>query len=143
MLATAAFAAALGAASANKLDTTTIEDVVDPRIFLILNGSNFNTTNLNFVLAGVALAALTGLLMALCLYALSQFFGNDDSGYGGGYDRYDTAPDTYASYTQGSQEYQSRSLGGGELTERGKSKGREGRELNRSDEGTGKGASWK
>ena len=117
MLATAAFATVLGAASAMDLDTTTIEDVVDPRILLIINGSNFNNTNLQFLLAGVALASLAGLLMALCLYALSYFLGGDDtgySGYGGGYDRYDTEPDSYAAYTQGSQAFQARSLGGGE-----------------------------
>ncbi|KAF0297273.1 hypothetical protein FJT64_005282 [Amphibalanus amphitrite] len=115
MLATAAaFATALGAASAMELDTTGLEDIVDPRILLIVNGSNFNTTNLQFVLAGVALATLAGLLMALCLYALSYFFsGNDDSyGYGYGYDRYDTEPDTYAAYSQGSQAFQARALGG-------------------------------
>ena len=112
MLDAAAFAAALGAASA--LDTTALEDIVDPRILLIVNGSNFNTTNLQFVLAGVALAALTGLLMALCLYALSYFFSGNDDSYGYGYDRYDIEPDTYAAYSQGSQALQARSLGGGE-----------------------------
>ena len=114
MLAAAAFAAALGAASAMDLDPSALEDIVDPRILLIVNGSNFNTTNLQFVLAGVALAALTGLLMALCLYALSWLFSDNDDSYGYGYDRYDTEPDTYAAYTQGSQTFQARALGGGE-----------------------------
>ncbi|XP_037075299.1 uncharacterized protein LOC119096490 [Pollicipes pollicipes] len=101
MLSATVLAAALGAAAASELDTTSMEDVLDPRLFIIYNSTNSNA--LNYVLAGVAVALLFGLLLALALFAFG-FFGSSANNR---YDYYE--PDTYATYSN--QGFQSRSLG--------------------------------
>lgn len=89
-----------------------MEDVLDPRFFIIYNSTNGDTQN--YVLAAVGFVVVFGLILALALFAFG-FFGQQAVNR---YDYYE--PDTYAAYQQGNQQaydynngFQSRSLGSG------------------------------
>ncbi|XP_043201178.1 uncharacterized protein LOC122391896 isoform X2 [Amphibalanus amphitrite] len=116
MLAAAAFAAAMGAAQGLDLDLASrMEDVIDPRFFIILNGSNTDNVG-QYVLGAIGVVLVLGLLLMLLLLA---FGGAGGGGQGLAYNRYDQyEPDTYASYqnnyqpAQGFNGFQARSLAG-------------------------------
>lgn len=117
MLSAAVVTAALGAAAASPFseDTSLMEDVIDPRFLIIINGTN-NSNLLNYLTAGLAIALLVGTLLALAFLALSMYGGGNDThpssygGYGNSLNRYDDYDsDTYANYNQG---FEARSLGG-------------------------------
>ena len=120
MLAAAAFAAALGAAQGLDLDLASrMEEVLDPRLFIILNGSNTDNVG-QYVLGAIGVVVVLGLLLMLLLVA---FGGIGGGGQALAYNRYDQyEPDTYASYQQngyqqqpqGFNGFQARSLSGGE-----------------------------
>ena len=120
MLAAAAFAAALSAAHGLDLDLASrMEDVLDPRLFIVLNGSNTDNVA-QYVLGAIGVVVVLGLLLMLLLFAFGGLGGGSPLAFNR-YDHYE--PDSYASYqqngyqTQGFQQgyngFQARSLGGG------------------------------
>lgn len=114
MLSAVVFAVALGAASAASelaADSSPLEDVLDPRLFIITNTSNNNS--LQYAAAALGALVVFGLLLVVVLFAFG-FFGNS-----AGVHRYDYyEPDSYSTYSQQTYNYpqgfQSRSLDSGE-----------------------------